>query len=71
MAKLNKAPVNHLPGHFWAVRDPVTTMPLKDLQETMLATDGDIISWGNIRKIGFKRMCPGIYQVFLVPLKEK
>jgi len=63
------SPKNHLSQNAWIMPHSYeTSMSLKSLQETMLATDGQILANGHFWTIHSKRMCPGVYKVWL---KEK
>ena len=58
--------MNHLGDNFYIIPATVnTTMTTKQLKETLLATDGRIISCGNLWDIKSKRIGPGVYRVSL------
>ena len=61
---------NHLPKSFWDIpKCASTTLSAKELKETLLATDGHILTWGEFWEIKSKRIGPGVYKVFLSPEK--
>lgn len=55
-------------ANFWTVKGFTQKVTLKELKEIML-NDPDPIVGGEVRKIGYKRVCPGVYEIFLKPLE--
>ena len=57
---------NHLPDSFYTMpRVAHTTMKRKELSETLLATDGAILTCGRMRDVKSKSLGAGVYRVFL------
>ncbi len=56
-----------LSGNHWRSETYYETMPLRDLQEIMLDSDGWIIFNGCKRALGYKKIAPGIYRLFKKP----
>ena len=63
----NHLNINHYicPGIFYE------TMKTKQLQETLLATDGTILACGKVWDITSKKTGPGIYKVWLENFFDK
>ncbi len=58
--------MNHLPDSFYVSPNFArTTMTRKQLRETLLATDGRILTCGRLRPIASKHIGAGIYEVTL------
>ena len=57
-------PQNHLPQSFYTMLSARTTMTIKKLRETLLATDGWFLAMGQGRSIRSKRIGPGVYEVW-------
>ena len=58
--------MNHLPDTFYAFPNNArTTMTRKQLRETLLDTDGKILSCGRLRTIISKHIGAGVYEVSL------
>ncbi len=58
--------MNHLRDNFYTIPGRAeTTMTRKELKETLLATDGNIIACGNLYDIEHKHLGAGVYKVFL------
>lgn len=60
--------MNHLPMNFYTIPKTNTTMTRKHLKETLLSTNGWIMSCGYAWDIKSKYLGAGVYKVFL---KEK
>lgn len=59
-------PKNHLPDNFYTFPNlAVTTMSKKDLQETLLATEGTVLALGRLYNIKSKSLGAGIYKISL------
>jgi hypothetical protein len=57
---------NHLPTSFYQIPHCAsTTMTRKDLKETLLATDGWVLSCGEIFDIKSKHLGAGVYRISL------
>jgi hypothetical protein len=55
-----------LPDHFWTIPATAqTTMPRKQLQSVLLASDGAIIACGRLWDIVSKNLGAGVYRVSL------
>ena len=58
--------MNNLPDTFYAFPNFArTTMTRKQLKETLLATDGKILTCGRLRAIVSKHIGAGVYEVTL------
>ena len=58
--------MNHLPNSFYVFPNTArTTMTKKQLRETLLDTNGRILSCGRLRTIYSKHIGAGIYEVSL------
>ena len=58
--------MNHLRNNFYTMpRYANTTMTTKELKETLLATDGQILACGYLFEIKNKKIGPGVYRVYL------
>jgi len=61
--------MNHLSNSFYVFPNAArTTLTRKQLRETLLDTDGKILSCGRLRTIQSKHIGAGIYEVLLKPL---
>jgi hypothetical protein len=61
-----KKPKNYLTDRFYLMPETASmTLKKKELTETLLATDGYIISRGRIKYIKSKHLGAGVYLVFL------
>jgi len=57
---------SHMNPNAWMCPERFTqTMTLKQLQETMLHYDGQILACGEFWHIRYKKLCPGVYNVYL------
>jgi hypothetical protein len=54
-----------LGDQFWRLPDPRQTITIKQLQNLFLERDGKIIVKGNLLTLAFRKVCPGIYEIFL------
>lgn len=55
-----------LPGNFYSIPSLATmTMKGRDLQELLLATDGNIFACGHLWNIKNKPLGAGVYKVYL------
>lgn len=64
---MKREPRNHLPDVFWMKPQTATvTLTTKQVQDTMIATDGVVIANGRLWDIKTKRLAPGVYRVSLV-----
>jgi hypothetical protein len=60
-----------LSNNFYLIPDYAKqTVKRKELQETLLSTDGRIISQGRLRELKTKHLGVGIYEISLKPLKD-
>ena len=58
--------MNHLGNNFYIMpKYANTTMTRKELRETLLDTDGKILTCGRMWDIVSKNLCAGIYKVSL------
>jgi hypothetical protein len=49
----------------------VVTVPIRDLKKVYLITGGYVTVKGKIRELGYKRLCPGVFSLFLKPAKTE
>lgn len=55
--------------NFWMVPNSATqTVTAKEMRDIFIQTDGRILAKGYFRDICYKKMCPGVYELFLKPL---
>jgi hypothetical protein len=45
----------------------VVTVPIRDLKKVFLETGGSLTVKGKVRELGYKRLCPGVFSLFLKP----
>jgi hypothetical protein len=46
------------------------TVTTKQMQEIFFDTDGRILTCGNFHDLGYRKLCPGVYELFLKPEQE-
>ena len=46
------------------------TVTTKEMKAIFIHTDGRILTCGHFRDIGYRKLCPGVYELFLKPDNE-
>lgn len=61
--------MDELHNDFWKFPNQAEqAVNAKELRKIMLKTGGTLIAEGRLRNLTYKRICPGLYRLFITPL---